>query len=245
MKGWDRAFRKGLADSLESFASLAQQSLVEFYERMKSRTELQRRSATSLKLLDDQIRAHGQSIRDFNISFRGSVNEQKKEAHRLYSVKGDMMETYIACGHEGGECRPWPARRADRQLTCSLTGAGCYERMKCMMKSQLATKGAGMYSHSAQKVQDLLLDMTKSMEQDMQDKIAEIVEKLLEEYRTVIQGAAVAETTQFAREHIRNLLRTVDGNFADLVTAATTAGDDDMDVDDDLPLAATRPAARA
>jgi hypothetical protein len=89
-------------DALDSFSSSAQALLQQHHGQIKRRPELLKRKATSLKLLDDQVRAHSQSFRDLKLSIRRTIEDQKREANRLYTIKDAMMETYAACGQERG-----------------------------------------------------------------------------------------------------------------------------------------------
>ncbi|KAJ9154757.1 Nuclear GTPase SLIP-GC [Pleurostoma richardsiae] len=196
---WERIFAEEVPRILDDFVRECGKLLQEFHHAMSGRPELERCKAVPLALLGQQIRSHVHAIQDLGATSKLSIQGQQREAGRLFlpHIKMTMQKGYNDCA--------------------AVTGKGCFLNMKKIMENYVEKVRTKLYRNAAAKVRTELERGFRDVGSDATAKLREIVSTMGKDYKSVILGSEIIEASHMARDHIRQLLPTVDSRFRDVL----------------------------
>ncbi|KAH9898903.1 hypothetical protein F4778DRAFT_782503 [Xylariomycetidae sp. FL2044] len=191
---WENVFEQKIPSLLDDYVHASEKLLEGLHTKVKERMQT-KASFASINALQVQIQAHAHNIKLSVKNFSRRITQMRREAHRKFepAIQENMVDTYQLCGEEAG--------------------SGCFVRIQNHMMRAIEDEGEAIFRGVTDPVKDHLLELCRSLEEEMGAKIAQILDRMRKDYDNVIIGSDITESSQRARSEIHELLQNVDAEF--------------------------------
>ncbi|OIW33908.1 hypothetical protein CONLIGDRAFT_640982 [Coniochaeta ligniaria NRRL 30616] len=209
---WASAFGSAFNDGMTVYASGAIEALENFHKTVLDCPELDCSNSAHLGLLNDQLNARVQSIRQVEAKFKVVVKHKQRGGSRWFvtAIAGYMKDIYEHC-------------------SC-MHGAGCFNRLKEALEDFVDENRQEILSKSLQAVGNLLDKICSSFEERMRKHAEDVLLKIKEDYQLailgremVLSGADASPSLLLVQEKVYAMLLRVDGEFASVLRTASVA----------------------
>ncbi|KAL8946391.1 MAG: hypothetical protein Q9222_007206 [Ikaeria aurantiellina] len=186
---------------MSSFASRAFEITIDFHREVDDRARKLGSGIAGLSMLQQQLSIYEGVFKDHATSVKDSINAMQKEINREFVpvIQAAVAPAYSTCVYEAGP--------------------GSFARMKAAMDAHLSERRFSMFQESVDKVQNQLLAMIKTHEQELGDRVDDVFLAIRRDYLSVLgagevpEGEILPKSQRILRAEVLGILDTVENAF--------------------------------